>query len=286
MNNIKSISTYLVEGEAEQKIHIYEERDQQGNVTLLKQFNDEEELEAKSAYEFDKEGRVIIEKQYSSGDLPDQSLEIKYNESGKAEQVIITYADGSVSYKNYTRDTEVRSTTIDIIDEDGDTEGKEFRRFDEEDRLLEEVIYDDSGKVETKAEFEYNEHGDVVESFRVDEEGFETIRFYDYYRNDQSQINKIEMLNADEKIIRVDEFEYDERGNQTKHSMHDLDRGSLFVDVRVYDMNNREIKFERLMGDRPIEVKDTRYTADGLMEEQETRTNDGVLTHRFVYELY
>lgn len=286
MNNIKSISTYLIEEGEEQKLSTYEERDQNGNITLLKQYDYDGILEAKSAYEFDEKGRVIVEKQYSTEGEPDQVLEIEYNESGKAKQVKISYADGSLSYKNYTRDEAVRSTTIEIIDEDGDSEGKEFRRFDEEDRVLEEVVYRDTGEIETKAEFEYNEHGDTVESVRVDEEGFETVRFYDYYRDEQARINKIETLNEDEKIIRVDEFEFDERGNQVKHIMRDLDRKALFIDKREYDMNNREIKFERLMGERPIEVKETKYTADGLMEQQETITNDGTMINKFVYEMF
>ena len=260
--------------------------DQNGNVTLLQHFDYDGNLEGKSEYEFDEKGRVVVERQYSTTDVPDQTLEIEYNESGKAHQVTVTFADGSVSYKKYSRDEAERSTTIDIIDEDGETEGKEYRKFDGEDRVLEETIYTDTGAIETKVEYEYNEHGDIVESVKVDEEGFETVLFYDYYRDDHSRINKLEVLNEKEVIIRVDEFEHDERGNRTKHTMRDLDRGSVFVDQRVFDLNNKEIKFERRMGDRPIEVKETTYTIDGLIETQEVRTNEGVTNYRFEYELY
>lgn len=287
MNKIKSIKTFVImEDTNEPMLQVIEERDQNGNITLLEHFNEEGGREAKSEYEFDEKGRVTIERQYSMGENPDQTLAIEYNESGKAKQVVITYADGSISYKNYSRDEAEKTTTIDIIDEDGDTEGKEFRKFDSEDRVLEEVIYTDTGAIETKVEFEYNEHGDIVESVRVDEEGFETVRFYDYYRNDLAQIHKMDVLDEDENIIRIDEFEYDERGNQTKHAIQDLDRGALFVNLTTYDLNNNEVKFERLYGERSVEVRETKYTVDGLMESQETRTGEGVMTHRFEYELY
>jgi len=287
MNKIKSIKSYILGENGEELIkNTHEELDQNGNVTLLQHFDYDGNLEGKSEYEFDEKGRVVVERQYSTTDVPDQTLEIEYNESGKAHQVTVTFADGSVSYKKYSRDEAERSTTIDIIDEDGETEGKEYRKFDGEDRVLEETIYTDTGAIETKVEYEYNEHGDIVESVKVDEEGFETVLFYDYYRDDHSRINKLEVLNEKEVIIRVDEFEHDERGNRTKHTMRDLDRGSVFVDQRVFDLNNKEIKFERRMGDRPIEVKETTYTIDGLIETQEVRTNEGVTNYRFEYELY
>lgn len=276
----------VLEEAGEQQISAYEERDQNGNITLLQQFNYDGDLETKAEYEFDDKNRVIVERQYTSEEKPDQTLRIEYNESGKAKRVIVEYADGSFSYKNYSRDEAEKSTTIEILDQDNDPEGKEYRKFDSEGRVLEEIIYTDSGAVETKEEFEYNDYGDVIERVSVDIDGFETVRFYDYYRDDQSRVNKIEVLNEDETIIRIDEFEYDERGNQTRHSMNDLDRGSLFVDERTYDLQNNEIRFERLMGDRPIEVTETKYRADGLMEQKESRRGDGVTINRYEYDLY
>ena len=287
MNKIKSIASYIIDGdESEKVLNVYEERDQLGNTVLLKHFNYEGELESKSEFEFDEKGRVVVEKQYSSNEKPDQVLRIEYNESGKAHQVVLEFADGSITYKNYSRDEAENTTTIDIVDQNGENEGKEFRKFDAEGLILEEIIYNDSGKVESKAEFEYNNHGDILESVRTDEEGFETVRFYDYYRDEQSRIYKIESLNEDEKIIRVDEFEFDERGNRVRHTMTDLERGSVFIDVREFDKNDQEIRFERLMGERPIEVVETKFRADGLMEQQETRRTEGVTTYRFEYELF
>ncbi len=286
MNKIKSIKTFVSEPHHEEIVKVYEERDQEGNITLLQQFDTEGNIEAKSEYEFDEKGRVTVERQYSISETPDQTLKIEYNESGKAKQVIVAFADGSFSYKNYSRDEAERTTTIDIVDQDGENEGKEVRKFDDEDRVLVETVYTDSGEIETKAEFEYNEHGDVVENVRLDVEGFETVRFYDYFRDDEARINKIEILNEDEKIIREDTFEYDERGNQTKHIMKDLDRGSIFTDSREYDMNNNEVRFERTMGNRPLEVMETKYRADGMMESQEKTSDEGVLMFRFEYELY
>ncbi len=286
MNKIKSITTLVIEENGSTTPAAYEERDQEGNITLLKNYTEKGGLDGMTLFEFDEKNRVIVEKQYSNGESPDQVIKVNYNESGKAHQIIVEYADGSTSYKNYSRDEAEKSTTIEIVDQDNELEGKEYRKFDSENRILEETIFTDTGAIETKAEYEYNDYGDIIESVKVDDEGFETVRFYDYYRDDQSRINKVEMLNEDENIIRVDEFEYDERGNRIKHIMKNLERGSLFVDIRAFDENDREIRFERLMGDRPIQVIESRYRADGILEEQETRMGDGVILNRFEYEFF
>ncbi|MFT5165978.1 MAG: hypothetical protein ACI8P3_001209 [Saprospiraceae bacterium] len=287
MNKIKSITTYVAgDQEGEKILTVYEDRDQLGNIVLLKHFNEDGDLENKTDYEFDEKGRVIVEEQYSTGKSPDQVIRIEYNESGKAHQVTLEFADGSVSYKKYSRDEAEKSTTIDIVDQDGEVEGKEFRRFDGEDRVLKEVIYSDSGEVETKAEFEYNDYGEITESVRVDEEGFETVRFYDYHRDDKARVYKVDTLNEDEKIIRTDEFEFDERGNRAKHIMKDLESGSVFTDLREFDQNDNEVRFERMMGERPIELIETKFTIDGLMEKQEMTKTEGPITYLFEYELY
>jgi hypothetical protein len=287
MNKIKSITTFVAgDQEGEKIISVYEERDQLGNITALKHFNHEGELENKTIYAFDEKGRVIVEEQYSTGTLPDQVIKIEYNESGKAQQVVIAFADGSSSLKKYSRDEAEKSTTIDIVDQDGEVEGKEFRRFDGEDRVLEEIIYNDAGEIETKGEFEYNDYGEITESVRLDVEGYETVRFYDYHRDDKANVFKIDTLNEEEQIIRIDEFEFDERGNRVKHIMKDLERGGLFIDLREFDKNDNEIRFERLMGDRPIELIETSFTIEGLMEKQEVTKTEGLITYLFEYELY
>lgn len=286
MNKIKSIKTFVLNEEKEPQILVHEERDQLGNVTKLEHYNYDGEVESKTEFEFDEKGRLIEERQYSKVDSPDQTIRITYNESGKPGSVKVIYADGSVSNKTYERNIDERTTTILIVDQDGDEEGKEYRKFDEEDRILEEVIYNDFGNIESKREFEYDEHGYVVESVEMDSEGFETVRFYDYYRDDKAQVVKIETLNAEEKIIRIDTFELDERGNRAKHQMHNVERGGMYVDVREFDEKDNEIRFERFMGERPIEIVETKFREDGLLQEKESRSGDGTVIHRFEYELY
>lgn len=286
MNKIKSIKTFVLNDEDKPQLLLHEERDQLGNVTKLEHYDHDGALESKSEFAFDEKGRLVEEKQFSKADTPDQTIRIEYNESGKPGLVRVLYADGSYSNKTYERNEAERTTTINIVDQDGDEEGKEYRKFDEEGRILEEVIYNDFGNVESKHEYEYDEYGNIVESVEVDSEGFEKVRFYDYYRDDKARINKIEMLNEEEKIIRVDTFELDERGNRVKHLMHNVERGTLHTDLRKYDEKDNEVHFERRFGERPIEVVETTFREDGLLQKRETRSVDGVIVHQFEYELY
>ena len=61
MNKIKSIKTFIKGEGDEQSLNAYEERDQLGNVTQVKHYNFEGELESKSEFEFDDKGRRSIQ---------------------------------------------------------------------------------------------------------------------------------------------------------------------------------------------------------------------------------
>ncbi len=288
-NKIKSITTVLINDDTDQEgvKNLYEERDPQGNTTLLEQYMPSGESESRTARSYDNQDRVLTEEHFSSGqEVADQRLEYVYNNSGKIDQITVTYADGSFSLKKYAWDEAENTNTIMISDEDGDHEGKEFRKFDSEGKVLEVAIYDEGDKVMEKAEYEYDDYANIIESVEVDQEGYETVRFYDYYRDDQGRITKLETLNEDEQIIRVDEFSFDEQGNRTRHHIQNLDRGSEQTDVWVYDQNNRLVQRERLRGGKPMETIDLRYREDGLLLEQEIRGANGVYANLFHYEFH
>src|SRR5690606_6430662 len=147
-------------------------------------------------------GQLIEEKQYTTGEIPDQQITYEYNESGMVALATVRYLDGSASFRKYLRDEAQNTTTIESTDQDGEFEGSEFRRFDGEGKVLEEIFYDSENNITEKTETEYDDYGRVIEMVALDTEGFETVRFYDYYNNDEGRVIKIETLNEDEVIIR------------------------------------------------------------------------------------
>ncbi len=287
-DKIKSIKTFHIDDNTDGKgmVSIYEERDEQGNVILHIQYNEKEGIEQKTERILNEKGQLIEEKQYTGGEKADQHILYEYNESGKVNQAIVHYLDGSKSYRKYTRDEAQKSTTIEITDDDGIFEGKEFRRFDSEGKLLEEVIYDEENKVTEKRETEYDDYGRIIESVVLDIEGIETVRFYDYYLDDKGRVNKIESLNEDEIIIRTDEIEYDERGNQVKYIVLDKSRGAELTETWEYDKDDNIVNHKRLSGENLLEEVKNRYRADKLLAEQEILTGNGVTIDYFEYSFH
>lgn len=287
-NKIKSIKTYHVSDDTDENgvINAYEERNTEGDIILQIQYDEKGVVLQKAENVFNEKGQLIEEKQYTERANPDQHIIYEYNESGKVAQATVHYLDGSVSYRKYTRDEAESTTTIEVVDNDGDFEGKEFRRFDSEGKALEECFYDEENKIIEKTETEYDDHGRIIESVVLDMEGNETVRFYDYHLDDEGRVYKIETLNEDEVIIRVDNIEYDERGNQSKHIVEDKKSGALVTEIWEHDKDNRILSHKRLMGDSLVQEVKNRYRDDHLLVEQETLTGNGISLKCFEYSFF
>ncbi len=286
-NKIKSIKTFYVSDntDGEGLLSAYEERDSEGNIILHIQFNEKEEIEQKTERIFDDKGRLVEEKQYTGGERPDQHIKYSYNESGKVAQATVLYLDGSTSFRNYLRDESKKITTIEIRDDDGTFEGKEIRRFDEEGRVLEEVIFDEDNEIVEKTETEFDDFGRIIENVYVDMSRIETVRFYDYYTDEKGRVNKIETLDEDETIIRTDEIKYDERGNQTKY-IASQENNMVFTDIWEYDLQNRITNHKRMRGDNLVEEVKNKYRDDNLLTERETLTGNGIVLNYFEYSFH
>lgn len=287
-NKIKSIKTFHVHENTDEKgiVNAYEERDMEGNVTLHIQYNEKGEIEQKTERILNGKGQLVEEKQFTGGENPDQHFIYEYNESGKVATAKVHYLDGSTSYRKYSRNESENTTTIEITDSEGDYEGKEFRRFDNEGRILEEIFYDEENKITGKTETEYDDYGRIIESVEMDANGNEIVRFFDFYLDEQGRVNKIETLNEAESVIRIDEFEFDERGNQIKHIIRDKSRGVFSTDDWDYDLGNKIINHKRYIGDKLMEEVKNRYRDDNLLAEQETLAGTGVSLNYYEYTFY
>ena len=286
-NKIKSIKTFHINDNTEDKgiINAYEERDAEGNITLHIQYNEKGGIEQKTERIFNEKGQLFEEKQYTGGENPDQHISYEYNESGKVALATVHYLDGSISLRKYSRNEAEKTTTIEIVDNENVFEGKEIRRFDEEGRILEETIYDEENEIVEKTETEYDDYGRIIENVFVDMSGIETVRFYDYYTDDEGRVNKIETLDEDETIIRTDEIKYDERGNQTKYIAQHENK-AIFTDIWEYDRDNKVINHKRMRGDNLVEEVKNKYREDNLLAEQETLTGNGIVLNYYEYSFY
>lgn len=139
--------------------------------------------------------------------------------------------------------------------------------------LVKECLYED-GKLNKTKTFEYNEHGDemrtTVENASTGEVKPGPLAEYEYgengkwitrkyYKNGTGELDSTETQSYDEKdnvtsyTLKYDnnkiteEYKYDDRGNKTEERRLEVRNGATYSDrrsVRVYDMKNREVKYD------------------------------------------
>lgn len=289
MKKVKSIKSYIITGETDENGYLssYEERDEQGATTLEESLDLEGNLEMKVIRSYNDKGQLIEEQQYTETESPDEIHQFHYAASGEIEKIEVKYKDGSCSYKNYVKDEAESTITINIKDEAGNYEGKEFRKFDSEGRVLEEIIYDENDAVHEQKETLYDDHGRVIERYEVDASGFEKEYYYDYEMDEAGNFTEVRTVNPKEEVIRIDHFVYDEKSNRIQHNIKDKEAGYARIIDWEYDEKDRMTKQKVSMPDGQLlqEVVLTYDEEDRVLERQ-TTDRHGVETHRHVYEFY
>ena len=290
MKKIKSTATYIItEEKPEEEILIhYDERDEEENLLVEEKYFPDGTPESRIVRTYGEQGRLKLEKEYSAdSEVPHQETEYSYSAAGRVTETVIRYQDGSVSYRRYSHDEANNSETIDIVDEEGENEGKEYRRYDSEGRVLEEVIHDEEGALEQSVTNEYDEHGQLLKRVSLFPDDYEVIELYFYERDEKSQIIERTVENEEEEVLRHDEFDYDERGNNTEHRVQNYSQGWAVTDRLVYDEKDRVVKNQRLLPNGAIiRETDFAYNENDLLAEQENRTQEGVHLLVFKYEFF
>lgn len=290
MKKIKSISTHVVgENTPDEGILVqYEERDEEGHLVVEEKFYPDGSLESRILRDFDDKGQVVSEKEFSGeNEQPDQATTYTYSAAGRLEEAVIAYQDGSLTIRKYEQDEAANSETIHIADEEGTFEGKEYRRYDSEGHVLQEVIHDEEEKLEQDVSREYDDHGQLIKRVSIFDEDYETVELFDYERNEGGQIISRRAEDEDGKLLRFDEFSYDERGNTIQHKAQSVNEGWALVDEWEYDEKDQIVKSRRSQPDGSVlQESDYFYNEEGLLLERETRTKQGVSLSVYKYEYY
>lgn len=290
MKKIKSISTFVhaEDSPEEGTLLQYEERNEKEQLILEEKYYADASLESRIERSFDSEGRLEWEKEFSGENQePDQHTQYTYSAAGRLEVAEIKYQDGSSTFRKYEHDESANSETINIVDEEGTYEGKEYRRFDSEGKILQEVIHDEEEKLEQDVNREYDDNGHLTERVTMLPDDYETVEFFDYERNDQGLILNRKVEDEDGKLLRLDKFEYDEKGNTTQHEVQDYNQGWALVDQWEYDEKERIIKTRRSQPNGDVlQESEYRYNDNDLLIEQENRTKQGMSLSAYKYEYF
>lgn len=290
MKKIKSTAVYSVTEESSEEgvLVQLEKRDEEGRLILEEKYYGDGTIESRIERTFNEKGLPQLQREFSGvSSAPDQETTYRYSAAGRLEEATIKYQDGSFTYRKFTHDEAANSETINIVDEDGEYEGKEFRKYDSEGRILAEVIHDDSGKLEEDVTREYDEHGLILSRITVFPDDYKTTEQFLYERNDQGLILHRRIVDEEEKLLRADEFDYDEKGNTIRHTAQDFNQGWAIVDEWTYNEDSKVIATKRSEPNGTVhQESDYEYNEQGLIQRQEKRTKHGVDLLLFKYEYF
>jgi hypothetical protein len=223
-------------------------------------FLDKNRIESRTTFKYNEQQRMIEKASYLEDDefAEKYKYEFKDIEDDNPSKIIIEYADGSSSIKTISK--EENTYLINIVDDEGDDEGKEIKVFDENNNLIEHTIIDEEGVVQEK----------VIHSFK-----------------DELLIKK-EEYGFDNELISVTHYKYDENENQIeeksfsedgnlKHQRYSKYENNLLVEdyisdvkaIYYYDDNRRRIRTEMVdAGGNKLSFNEYEYNEHGQISQQ------------------
>lgn len=240
MSKIKQITVYkAVVGENDEILNEFkrhmQEFDEQQNCVKEVEYTSNGGIESASVYKFNDQNQMTGEIHYFDEDEVGEQIEYEIDEQGKVIEIETTYADESKSIKKIKRNE--RQITVDIFDEDGETEGKESVKFDNKGRTIEELRLDEDGVVSQRIAYTYTDEDQIltrVENGEKDEFILKTIYTYDEMGNLTQRTRE----NKKGKMIDSSRFEYDKHSNQT------VIQTNQHLQRTAYDDKNRVISQE------------------------------------------
>ncbi len=288
MPKIKAITTTLKTDQTPEEgvMKAYELRDENENIILLENYDEGGNIEMKIERTYDDKNRVLVEKQYSVEKDPDEVHSFEYFESGKLKSRTILYRDNSKTFQNYSYDEAANTEKVEIVDDEGEAEGSEYRRYSSEGKILEEEIHGDFG-LEVKTESEFDDFGNVLKRTTEDGEGYIVDHFYKYERDEESRIQNLKVIDDEGQLVKVIVYLYDEKNRIYEQQIKDTDRGWAFKVIWEYDDKDRVIKEERAdFGGKVQEVQKIVYGENDLVTQQEKTTSHGMELSTFQYDFF
>lgn len=286
MKKIRAITTFLINQYTSDEgfKHIYQEFNDKGHTTVEERYFAEDELEQKILRSYDDQDRLIEEITYSDQHEPDQHIVYHYEAGAKPHKVEVIYANGAKTTYIHTYNDAERSENVVVMDENGTIESNEYRRWDAEERLLEEEIKDVDGNIVSRVVNEFDQHGNPLKVYIHSEDGDEFTHTFEYETDEKGYIVELKVSDDRGKVFRQETFEYDEQGNRTERRFEDRQRGRAGIEVWEYDDQGREILHQVLKPNgNPQEEVAITYGENGLVAEREYRDSDGVVIHMYEY---
>ncbi len=195
--------------------------------------NFDQAFESKSVKEYDKVGKVTMEKIYNSKGRLFREMMYKYDEAGNNNEIDITNDSGKVISKNLRKfDARGNMIELDSYDEYNHPNGKRMFTYDNKDNITEIRMYGaKSDSLSYKSTNEYDANGNIIKYTEYNEDGSLDLMVEMVYGNN-NHLTSDTMFNSKHLYIQRTVYTNDANGNPTE---------TIYYSGGINTPNRREI---------------------------------------------
>ena len=219
-----------------------------------------------------------------------------YDFKGYILQELLYNENGEVVYKYVTEKTEDNLTrTMVAYDQDGQLRSTTINKYDENGNQISYHQVSPKGDILNQQKRTYNDRGQNIELFNKDRNSNIFFKATEYYYREDGQYLKDVSFNPQGKITAINEYEYDVNGNRIA-LYQALDNKKELVSTSEYNSKNQKIKHNRreinfITRDGRVNFGEgmnmTTYSYDregNLIEEVEYKKNEMKKLTRYFYK--
>ena len=275
MKKIKSTTAFLNDPETNEVLYkqSYIEYDENGKVLITEDWADETELTSKTVSRYSDKGNLIEEIIYSSEkEISDKTVYLR-DDNDEIERVEREYGDGSKTIQIVEIDNEHKIRIYTTTDEEGEFDGKEIYKFNEQKNITEKIIYNFENIIEEHIQYEYDGEKIVLQTeFESDGKIF-AIKKYVYDTN--NNLTEVITTNTKGAIISRATYTYDSQNRITEQKI-----SNSYVIKFSYD-DEKNIKIEERFNKVDMLVQRTEYIYNEEQLLLEERTPLSLITYSY-----
>jgi|GEM_PF-6938886 len=210
-----------------------------GHLLFHESYNGQGKLESRQQYEYNAAGLLLKEYHCFSDNEWDEIHTYFYSENGKLQNIIIRYADNSITDRYHQYDEPTGKFIIEARDEKGNIEEREERELDE-DGLILSFAYYRYGELQSQERYFYDE-----KKREVAEEKYDTnmlIERTELVYDEQDRIKRKQIYDRQGQLSSLIVNETDELGRLvhqlSKDRNHDYNNFQIHHSYNVLDQSH------------------------------------------------
>ena len=233
--------------------------DDKGNVVEEISYSEADVIESKSSFIYDHDGHLLEETTWLDEEEISDKKKYTYNEEGKIRWIEIEYSDGSQS--KHAIEYSDKLIKLTITDENGQFDGSEIRKFNENGQIIELTRIDSDGQTEQRFISEYDEKQNLISNIEFDRDG--DIRVKRRYEYDEKNRRITDTgYNLSDEINYSKTYTYNDADQLEQETVDD------YTIIYEYDEKGKDTRQITYKNEEIESIKLFRYTDDGLLDEE------------------